>query len=127
MTDTTTKFRLAVPMLHVDSIDVARQFYCEQLGFREVWKFQPHADRTDPTYMGVVRDDVILHLSSFSGDGKPGGVAVVFLDDVDDYCREIANAGVDLGDGPVDQSWGNRECYISDPFGNQLRLTQPGR
>jgi uncharacterized glyoxalase superfamily protein PhnB len=29
--------------------------------------------------------------------------------------------------GPVDQSWGTREFYVTDPFGNTLRVVQrPG-
>ncbi len=33
----------------------------------------------------------------------------------------------ETGFHPTDQSWGNREMYLADPDGNQLRYTQPGQ
>ena len=111
-------------MLHVADSASALEFYCEILGFEEMWRFQPDMNSLNPAYIGLRRDTVQIHISSFSGDGKPGGVAVIFVDGIDAFCEELALAGVDIGSGPVDQSWGNRECYIADPFGNQLRLTQ---
>ncbi|NNF04358.1 MAG: VOC family protein [Rhodothermales bacterium] len=117
-------FLAAIPMLHVVEVEEALEFYCGRLGFRELWRYQPHADSVNPSYVGIRRGGIILHLSSFSGDGIPGGVAVLFLEDVDGYCAELTEAGIDVGAGPVNQTWGNRECYIRDPSGNQLRLTQ---
>jgi catechol 2,3-dioxygenase-like lactoylglutathione lyase family enzyme len=113
-------------MLHVDDIKSAMQFYGGLLGFEEQWRYQPDPSQSNPSYVGIKLGDIFLHVSSFSGDGKNGGVAVLFMDDVNQYCKQLSSSGVDIGDGPVDQSWGNRECYIEDPFGNQLRLTQVG-
>ncbi len=119
-----SSFLAAVPMLHVDDAVEAISFYCDQMGLEEIFRFQPAEESANPCYLGVRKGNLVLHLSSFSGDGVSGGVAVFFLDDLRAYCKEIADRGVDLGDGIVEQSWGNLECYIRDPFGNQLRLTQ---
>lgn len=122
--DMSTSFLAAVPMLHVDDMEAATRFYCGQMGLEETFRFQPATDTMNPCYMGVRMGNIVLHLSSFSGDGKAGGIAVLFLEDVQAYCQVLEGRGVDLGEGIVRQSWGNLECYIQDPFGNQLRLTQ---
>lgn len=121
----TGNLRLTVPMLHVADMKTAQAFYCEQLGFKKISEFRPHEESDNPSYVVLKRDETGLHLSSFSGDGKPGGVAVIFVDDVDALHKEFSQHGVDVGLAPVDQSWGNREMYISDMDGNQLRYTQP--
>ena len=77
--------------------------------------------------MVIQRGETGLHLSSFSGDGQTGGKAVVYCDDVDAMHRELGERGVKVGLEPVDQSWGDREMYIEDPDGNQLRYTQLGK
>jgi len=116
---------LTVPMLHVANMRSALDFYCDRLGFIKTSEYRPHSDVEDPAYVILQRDETGLHLSSFPGDGRPGGVAVIFVDDVDALHREFAGRGVEVGLEPVDQSWGNREMYIGDPDGNQLRYTQP--
>ena len=116
---------MTVPMLHVSDMTAALGFYCDRLGFAKISQYQP-GQGENPVYVVLRRDVTGLHLSSFSGDGTPGAVAVIFVDDVDALYREFRGKGVDVGLEPVDQSWGNREMYISDPDGNQLRYTQPG-
>ena len=73
--------------------------------------------------MGVSRDGVWLHLSSFAGDGASGGIANLLVDDVDELYKELVAHGVQIDEGhPVSQSWGTREMYVRDPDGNCLRF-----
>ena len=116
---------LTVPLLRVSRIKAALAFYCEKLGYEKLSEYRPHPDSEDPAYVVLKRDETGLHLSSFSGDGQTGGRAVVFCKDVDSLHREFGERGVDVGLEPTDQSWGNREMYLADPDGNQLRYTQP--
>ena len=74
--------------------------------------------------MGLTRDGVWLHVSSFSGDGMPGGVVYIAVDDVDSLHAELVAKGVGIDTGPVDQTWGNREMYVRDADGNSLRFIQ---
>jgi hypothetical protein len=67
--------KFAIPVLHVTSSPRRKSFIVRSrisasLCVSTVW-------RRDPCYMGVTRDDVELHLSSFSGDGVAGGVVFV--------------------------------------------------
>ena len=76
--------------------------------------------------MGLTRDDVKVHVSSFSGDGVAGGVVFLGVEDVDALHKELKATGVVIDLEPTDQSWGNREMYVNDPDGNSLRFVHRG-
>lgn len=116
----------AIPVLHVSRSMVAGTFYA-RLGFRQRFAYRPHDGAADPCYMGLVRDDVVLHLSSFAGDGVLGGVANFIVDDVDALYEEFHRAAIDIELSPTEQSWGNREMYVEDPDGNSLRFVEEGK
>ena len=118
--------KLAIPLLHVSDSATAEHFYCGQLGFHLEFAHRPEGVNLGPCYLGIRRDGVWLHLSSFSGDGVAGGVANLIVDDVDALHREFAAKGVAIDVGPVDQSWGNREMYVRDADRNSVRFIQPG-
>jgi uncharacterized glyoxalase superfamily protein PhnB len=117
-------FKFAVPLLHVSNSVVAREFYCNQLGFQ--LKFAHHGDEAspDPCYVGLERDGVWLHVSSFSGDGVSGGVVNILVEDVNALHGEFVARGVRIDVGPVDQTWGTREMYVKDADGNCVRFQQ---
>ncbi|HEY8228610.1 MAG TPA: VOC family protein [Pyrinomonadaceae bacterium] len=116
-------FKFAIPVLHVARSMAAEEFYCHRLGFRQDFAYRPF-DGLDPCYMGLVRDAVELHLSSFPGDGGPRGVVFVGVKDVDALHDELIAKGVAISLPPTEQSWGNREMYINDPDGNSIRFVQ---
>ena len=119
-------FTLAIPVLHVSNSTAAEQFYCEGLGFQREFAYRPDKPRTDPCYMGLIRDGVALHVSSFPGDGVAGGVANFIVDDVDQLHAEFRAKGVRIELEPTDQSWGNREMYVEDADGNSMRFVHGG-
>jgi uncharacterized glyoxalase superfamily protein PhnB len=116
--------KLAIPLLHVSSSTQAVDFYCNRLGFRREFAHRVDDAKSDPCYMGVSRDGVWLHISSFSGDGISGGVANLIVDDVDALHAEFVAKGVQIAVGPVDQTWGTREMYVKDADGNSIRFIQ---
>lgn len=118
--------KFAIPVLHVHSAKAAEEFYCNQLGFRLRFAYRVDETRPDPCYMGVTRDGVWLHLSSFSGDGVSGGVVYLAVEDVDALHRELVSKGVPIDSGPVDQTWGNREMYVKDADRNSIRFIREG-
>ena len=114
--------KLAIPLLHVSSSAAAKDFYCGRLGFRCEFEHRPEGIVADPCYMGLTRDGVWLHVSSFSGDGVAGGVVNLIVDDVDAMHTEFVGKRVNIALGPVDQTWGTREMYVRDPDGNTVRF-----
>ena len=118
-------FKFAIPVLHVSSSVAAAEFYCGCLGFSEEFAYRPFGG-SDPCYMGLTRDDVQLHVSSFSGDGVAGGAVFLVVRDVDELFKELAEKDVTIDLEPTDQSWGNREMYVSDPDHNSIRFVHSG-
>lgn len=118
--------QLAIPLLHVSRSEEAEKFYCGPLGFRLEFAMRADESRPDPAYVGVSRDGVWLHLSSFPGDGVSGGVANFVVDDVDALHAELVTRGVTIALAPTDQTWGNREMYVRDADGNTLRFLRVG-
>jgi catechol 2,3-dioxygenase-like lactoylglutathione lyase family enzyme len=57
--------KLAIPLIHVSNAAAAEEFYCRRLGFRREFADRGDEAKADPCYMGVTRDGVWLHVSSF--------------------------------------------------------------
>ena len=114
--------KLSIPVLHISNSVAAEAFYCNGLGFRQEYAYRPAEGKKDPCYMGLTRDGVWLHLSSFSGDGVSGGVAYLLVDDVDALRAELDAKNVPIHLEPTDQTWGNREMYVKDADGNSIRF-----
>ena len=114
--------KLAIPLLHVTDSAAAEEFYCKRLGFRRDFAHRGDEAKADPSYMGIERDGVWLHLSSFSGDGVSGGVVNLLVENVDTLHAEFVAKGVPIAVGPVDQTWGTREMYVKDADGNCVRF-----
>jgi uncharacterized glyoxalase superfamily protein PhnB len=118
-------FKTAIPVLHVRSSKAAEEFYCKKLGFRRQFAYRVDEKEADPCYMALVRDSAWLHISSFLGDGVSGGVVRFEVEDVDAIHAELAEKGVGIDTGPVDQTWGTREMYVRDADGNSIRFIRP--
>lgn len=116
----------AIPVLHVSNSAAALKFYCEGLGFQQKFVYRPDETRPDPCYVGLIRDGVVLHVSSFAGDGVAGGVVNFIVEDLDALHAELRRNGVPIELEPTDQTWGNREMYVEDADGNSIRFVQAG-
>ena len=119
-----------VPVLHCRSISAALAFYTVVLDFEVV---SGDARSKDPAYRVLGRRGDYLILSSHSGDSRPGQAVVVTSDDVDADWRRFRARGLvpakaaddsPVHAGPLEQTWGTREFYVTDPDGNTLRFTQ---
>jgi catechol 2,3-dioxygenase-like lactoylglutathione lyase family enzyme len=118
-------FKSAIPVLHVSSSVAAEEFY-DRLGFKQTFAYRIDEPNPDPCYMGLTRDEVELHVSSFSGDGVSGGVVFIIVEDVDLLHAELVAKGVPIALPPTNQSWGNREMYVEDVDGNSIRFVDDG-
>lgn len=127
MTEPASRVVQAIPLVRVTWIERALVFYRSLLGFVVRSDYRPHAERADPAYVVLAHGDVRIHLSSFPDDGQTGTRVMVSVRDIDDLHAELCARGVEIELEPTDRSWGNREMYVLDPDGNQLRFAQPPR
>ena len=115
-----------IPVLRIFDEQIARRFYVEALGMTVDWghRFEPEL----PLYFQVSRDGFTLHLSEHYGDGSPGGVVWIAVDDVRALYDELMALPFELlqqrpgfePDGP-----GGPGFSLGDPFHNMLRFAEP--
>jgi catechol 2,3-dioxygenase-like lactoylglutathione lyase family enzyme len=120
----TIQFQRAVPIFRIFSLEKAREFYLDFLGFKVDWeaRFAPDA----PLYMQVSRQELVLHLSEHFGDATPGSTAYVHMTGVEELHRELnAKNYRHMRPGLQRQDWGMTEVWVTDPFGNHIRFGEP--
>lgn len=105
---------LAVPILLVADVDAALPWW-QRLGFSE--EFRHQFEPGFPRFVGLERDDARIYLSEHKGDAAGPGLVYLWVDDVDTVAREF---GVTIDEMP----WA-RDCEISDPDGNRVRVAEP--
>jgi uncharacterized glyoxalase superfamily protein PhnB len=115
-------FKATIPVLHVASSAAAEEFYCKQLGFRRRFAYRAEDSKPDPCYMGLTRDDVCLHVSSYAPEAASDGVVYLLVENVDALQKELLANGVQVDLQPIDQTTGNREMCVKDPDGNSIRF-----
>ncbi len=114
--------KLAIPLVHMPSSREALRFYGDKLGFAVQSTYRSDTDKDDPAYHVMVRDGAVIHVSSFPGDGRAGGVVTIVVTDIQNLHDELIRKGVDVGPGIMNQAWGDREVYVRDPAGNTVRF-----
>ena len=115
----TVQFDRAVPIFRIFSLDKAREFYLDFLGFKVDWehRFAPGA----PVYMQISRGGLVIHLSEHHGDGTPGSIAYVYTTGVRDLQHELIDKSYrHMRPGLQEQEWGMTEVSVIDPFNNRI-------
>lgn len=110
----------ATPILRIFDEVAARAFYVDWLGFSVEFEHRFGPDM--PLYLGLHRDAVLVHLTEHHGDTTPGTRLRIACSDLDSFYAEITARpypGLIPG-APQDQSWGERDLTLTDPFGNRL-------
>lgn len=109
--------------LVVDDIDAALAFFVDTLGFEKRidnvvdggFRFVTVAPRGGQTEIGF---------NPRNEDEPITSPPIAFIvDDVDAVCDMLRGKGVVISNGPVDEPWGVRGAYFTDPFGNGLYIT----
>jgi len=117
----------------VDDVDAAIDFYCGQLGFREVM-------HPAPAFAMLMRGDLRLVLSAPGGgpgggqampDGtlpSPGGWNRIQLEvpDLDSAVDGLRAAGARFRSEPI-TGVGGKQVIVEDPAGNPIELFEPTR
>lgn len=113
-----------VPVLRVMSVAQALPFYLDYLGFTLDWehRFEPGL----PLYVQVSRSSAVLHLSEHHGDGSPNSTVWIPVRDVAALHKELlARPHAPLRPGIDPDAPGGPTLQVIDPYGNNLRFTQP--
>jgi catechol 2,3-dioxygenase-like lactoylglutathione lyase family enzyme len=99
-------------------------FYTGVLGFEIE---DPESKPTDPV-INLTNGRIAIQLST--GEGYFGNPINVWVEDVDTLFKQYIERGLDTSgkenspvhQGPLDQTWGMREFYVTDPDGNTMRF-----
>jgi catechol 2,3-dioxygenase-like lactoylglutathione lyase family enzyme len=117
----------------VDDVDLAIEFYCQRLGFREVM-------HPAPAFAMLSRGDLRLVVSA-PGGGPGGGQAMpdgampepggwnrfqLEVDDLEATVADLREHGTRFRNEIVD-GVGGRQILVEDPAGNPIELFQPTR
>ena len=116
-----------VPIIKCRDLPRSIAFYTGVLDF----ELADPAD-TSPV-IEIVHGDAMLQLSTMPGDSVFGCAVNIHVDDVDARFQTYLARGLDVSgreqspvhQGPVDQTGGWREFYVTDPDGNTLRFRRP--
>jgi len=120
----TIQFEDTIPIFRIFSLEKAREFYLDFLGFKLDWdaSFSPNS----PLFMQVSRGGLAVRLSEHHGDATPGSHAYVTMTGVKDLHRELRDKNYRHNKpGLQQQEWGMTELTVIDPFGNRITFGEP--
>ena len=116
------KLSAAIPIIRIFSVDKAKEFYLDFLGFSLVWEHR--FGENFPLYAQVRRSGLTLHLSEHHGDATPGSTTFVPVEDLDALHQELqAKSYTYAKPGITTVDWG-RLMEVADPFGNRIRFCE---
>ena len=117
-----------IPLFKVSDMRAAIQHYTEVLDFVMTCP----QDTSDSPVVDLGHDEMELQITTHESEKLFGSVVYVWVTDVDALFAKFKDRGLDnsakrhspVHSGPVDQSWGRREFYVTDQDGNTLRYCQ---
>ena len=118
-----------IPVMHCKDMGQALAFYTRVLDFEHVRTWPP---KGSPSYSIIKKEDIEINLSSHRGDGVSGNVVIIEVENIDRLFEKFLQRGLDTSikkdspvhQAPLDQTWGHREFYVTDPSGNTLRFSE---
>jgi uncharacterized glyoxalase superfamily protein PhnB len=119
-----------MPMISVDSVDRARAFYIEQLGFGHMMGMLGKDGQLDFCTVTLGGAKVMLMRPRQPTEGTRATSSKrpveIYLEvsDVDAYHQQLAAKGIKVTSPLTDQWWGDRTFTVMDPFGYQIWFYQ---
>lgn len=102
-----------VPILRVADAAASVEWY-RQIGFEQV--FERRYAQGSPAYVGIQRDEGVIHLSEHTGDAPGPGLIYVWVDAIDPLAEHFDMT-------PDEMPWA-RDIEVADPDGNHIRLAE---
>ncbi len=119
-----------MPMISVDSVDQARTFFVEKLGFGHMMGMLGKDGQLDfcTVTLGGAKVMLMRPQQKMEGTSATSSKRAVELylevDDVDAYHDQLKKRGVNVTTPLTDQWWGDRTFTVMDPFGYQIWFYQ---
>jgi uncharacterized glyoxalase superfamily protein PhnB len=118
-----------VPILKIRNMEEAVSFYTRILDFELKYPDEPLNEWGVDLVNG--ESEIVLSCT----DGFFGVTINVYVAEVDMLFAKYIERGLDVSakkespvhQGPLNQTWGTREFYVTDASGNTLRFVAPGR
>lgn len=118
------ELKVAIPILRIFSVEKAKAFYVDFLGFKVDWEHR--FGEGFPLYAQISRSDLRLHLSEHHGDACPGATVFIWMRGLAAYHIELmAKDYPYCKPGLDDAPWDAKVMEVTDPFGNRLRFSEP--
>jgi catechol 2,3-dioxygenase-like lactoylglutathione lyase family enzyme len=119
-----------IPLFRCRNMKAAIAFYTGILDF----ELKESGASADDRVVLLKNGEAELMLTILEGDQQMGIAANVLVQDIDRLFEKYVQRGLDtsakknspIHQGPLNQSWGNREFYVTDADGNTLRFMQQG-
>jgi len=119
-----------MPMISVDSVDSARSFYVDKLGFSHMMGMLGKDGQLDFCTMTLGGARIMLMRAQAPDAGTRATTSKrpveIYLEvaDVDNYHDELAAKNIKATTPLTDQWWGDRTFTVLDPFGYQIWFFQ---
>jgi catechol 2,3-dioxygenase-like lactoylglutathione lyase family enzyme len=107
------------PEIPVSNLRESIDYYEKKLGFRLAMQM-PEGD-----YAIVERDDVAIHLYHDDDGGHSPASIHVFTHGLEELSAELQQRGAQVSQEIVRQPWRNRDFRVKDPWGNEIKFTEP--
>jgi uncharacterized glyoxalase superfamily protein PhnB len=119
----TVTFQRTIPIFRIFSVEKAKEFYVDYLGFKLDWEH--HFADNMPAYIQVSRDGLTLHLSEHHGDSCPGSTVFVWMTGIEEFHQHLSAKNYKyLRPGLETTFYGARCVQVIDPFGNNIRFNE---
>ena len=116
-----TTFREAFPILAVDDVVRAGDFYVSTFGFEVKYRFPPNGE---PNFLFLSLPPLGIGIGR-RREGDPDHALCVYTDDVDAAAESLRAAGAEEVEAPADQAWGERMTRFRDLDGHLLVIVAP--
>ena len=111
-----------IPVLRITNEKQALAYYCDFLGFALDFGGPAGGPAGGPFFGQVIRCDTTLQLAEETA--ATGAMVTIHLGDVDVLREELAARRSGLPE-VEEVFWGYRVLFLTDPFGNLLRFSEP--
>lgn len=115
-----------MPIITVESVDTARNFYVERLGFEHVMGVVGKSGEFD--FVTVVKDGARIMFARAQGPlaGRSKQPVEIYLEvgDVEAYFRQLQKEGVKITEPLTMQWWGDSTFKVMDPCGYEIWFYQ---